>query len=141
LLELQGTTGKYGKVWDSLDFVACGERGKAFGVDFEHDGLSGQIVGHLSYVGRRHAAWPTPLGPEIDQDWDLAVANDLVEFFDSDFYGHGHRGQWGFAGAAFSCVRQVLGRNSVRLPTAWAVSDDGHDDLQMLDGYSRSQRG
>src|SRR6476469_5914643 len=80
LLELKAAARKYCEVRNAANVEPRGELREPLCVDFEHDGLSRQIARDLRNVRSGHSAGTAPLGPEINEDGNLAVANELVEF-------------------------------------------------------------
>jgi len=61
----------------------------------------------------RHTARSTPRRPEVGQNRDLALANDLVELLFVDFDGFIYCRQLRFAGTAFADIGKVPGRNAI----------------------------
>lgn len=86
MLELEPAVGEDSEIGDALDTVTGSEIGVAFGIDLEDDGAAGELAGGLGDVGRSHAAGSAPGGPEIDEDRDFALADNLIEFGGVDFY-------------------------------------------------------
>ena len=76
-----------GEVRDSADVVTGGELAVLLGVDLEDEGTSLGVGGGLLHFRGRHAAGSAPLGPEVDEDGDTGVLDDLVE--ESDVCGDG----------------------------------------------------
>jgi hypothetical protein len=113
LLVLKVAVGEDGEVWDALDVEARGKLGVAFGVNFEHDGLAGHFLRDLCHVWRSHAARTAPRSPEIDEDRNATLANDLIEFGGAGFNWFGDGWQSVFAGSASAGVGKVLGGDAV----------------------------
>ena len=56
-------------------------------IDLHHDCTPGEVSGGLCHVRRRHTARSAPRCPEVRQNRNLALANDLVELLFVDFDG------------------------------------------------------
>jgi hypothetical protein len=144
LLKLKVAAGEYGEVGNALHVVARGELGELLCIDLKDDGLAGEIARDLGDMGRRHAAGTAPGRPEIDEDGNFAVADDFVELLRCDGEGIGDGREWRLAGAAASCIGEVVRRDSIRLSAGWAISDDGHGDVlcwfRRIHSISRARR-
>ncbi len=112
-----------------MDVIARGKLRVPLCVDFEDNGLTGEIARDLGHVWRRRPAGAAPGRPKINEDGNFAVANDLVELVGAHRDGRGGRRQGCFAGAASAGVGKVPGGNSIWLGAGWAVSDDGHGEF------------
>src|SRR5882757_7184854 len=102
LLHHHFAAGHNGEVWNAADLKPRGELLVGFGVDFEYDGFAGHARGGLGDFGGGHAARSAPGGPEVDEDGDAGVLDDLVErrLVDRDWLSE--RRQIGLAGAALA---------------------------------------
>lgn len=123
LLELQIAAREDGEIRNALDVVAGGEFGELLGVDLEDDGLACEVVGDLGHMRCGHAAGAAPGCPEIDEDGDFAVADDLVELRGADGQRLGDGRQRLLAGAAAARVGEVIGGDSVGFSAGRTVSD------------------
>jgi hypothetical protein len=91
LLEVKASAREHGEVWNALHFEPGGEFRMTLGIDFQHDGLAGEVSCDLRNVGRRSPAGSAPGRPKIDEDGNLAVSNDFVEFFGAHLNGLSQR--------------------------------------------------
>jgi len=73
-------------------------------VNFEDDGLSGEVSGGARDFGRGYAAGATPVGPEIDEHGNAGILQDVVEKRGVSCDGLGDRRQRVLAGTAAACV-------------------------------------
>jgi hypothetical protein len=133
LLELKVTASEHRKVRDPLDVVAGRKFRKFLRVDLQDDRLACEVSRDLRNMWRGHAAGSTPFRPEINEHGNFAAAHNFVELRRIDLNGLSYRGQRCFAGAASSCVGKVIAGNSIRLSAGWAISDDGHGKVLLLD--------
>src|SRR5262245_23121517 len=99
--------------------------GPALRIHLKDDSLPCHFLGDLFYFGRRHAAWTTPCGPEVDQHRNASTLYDLIEGLFIDLEGRCQRWKLCFAGAAVSSVRYVLSRNAILLTARRTLAD--HD--------------
>src|SRR6185312_2899170 len=79
LLKLKIAPREDGKVRNALHVEASSERRVLLRVDLEDDGLTGEIARNLRDMRRGHAAGAAPCGPEVHEDGNFAVADDLIE--------------------------------------------------------------
>jgi hypothetical protein len=91
----------------------------------------------LGHVRRRHPARSTLRSPEIDQNRNFALANDLVKFLFVDFDRLASSRQFRLAGTALANIGKVLGGNAIWLAARGTVANDrhgsilGHDSARM----------
>ena len=85
LLELKPTSGEHREIRNAADVVLCCKSRESFRIDFQNDCTPGEVPSGLRHVRRRHPARSAPRSPEVDQNRNLALANDLVEFLFVDF--------------------------------------------------------
>ena len=126
MLEAQLSAAEDGEVGDALNVIAGGQLRVLFGIHFEDEGLAGEVAGGLGDMRSGHAAGSAPGGPEIHENRNFGVAEDLVELGGTDGEGLGDGWEGIFAGAAAACVGQVTGGDAIGLTTGWAGADDGH---------------
>jgi hypothetical protein len=93
-----------GEVGDAADVVARGKLSVLVGVNLEDNCLPGEIGGCAGDFRRGHAAWATPLGPEVDEDGHAGVLDHIVKKFDICSKGFIDRRQRILAGSAAACV-------------------------------------
>ena len=122
--------GEDGEVGDTADVVASGQLGVALGVDLEDEGLPGHVGGGAGDLGGGGAAGATPLGPEVDEDGDAGVAEDVVEEGEVDGERLAEWWEGVFAGSAAAGVGEVVGVDAVLLLAVFTGSDDGHVRLR-----------
>ena len=79
------------EVWNALDVIPRGNFGMLLGIDFEHEGPAGHCCGHSFDFRSRRSTRPTPGRPEIHQDRERGLLNDLVEEL---LIGIDRFGQW-----------------------------------------------
>jgi hypothetical protein len=132
--ELSG--GEYGKVWDAAYGEPRGELFVFIGVDLEDEGKTRHILRGARDLRGGGATRAAPISPEVDQDGNARVLNDLVEEPSIDLHGFVERWQRGFACAATARVRQVVRSDAVFLATALAYSYRRHsftpfDSIQL----------
>jgi hypothetical protein len=121
------------EVGDASDLVAGGELWVGFGIHFEHDGFAGHVSGGLGYLRGGHAAWSTPLCPEVDKDRDGRVLEDLVKEGRVDREWLGERRQLGLASSAATGSAEVFGGDTILLLALGAGANDGHGGSRFLD--------
>src|SRR5579863_5258653 len=92
LLELKLTSREHREIGNATDVVLCCQAREPFGVDFHDDCSPSKLSCSLCHVRRRHAARSAPGSPEVRQNRNLAVANDLVELLFVDFDGFSYCG-------------------------------------------------
>jgi hypothetical protein len=80
-------------------------------------------------VRRRQPARPTPGSPEVRQNRNLAVANDLVELLFVDFDRFAYCRQVRLAGTTFANIGKMLGRNAIGSTARGAISNRGHGSI------------
>src|SRR5678815_416805 len=68
-----------GKVRDSAHVVPSGEFVVLLGVDLEDEGTALRVDRGLFDLGGGHAAGTAPLGPEVHEDRNAGILDDLVE--------------------------------------------------------------
>ncbi len=100
LLELKLTSREHGEIGNAADVVSCRQARQTFRIDLHHNSTPSEVAGGLRHVRRRHPARPAPGSPEVRQNWNLAVANDLVELLLVDFDGFADCRQLRLAGTA-----------------------------------------
>ncbi len=98
------SSAKHEEIGDAADIVAGGELWMFVGVDFENDGLAGEVGGGAGDFRRSHAAGAAPVGPEIDEHGDACVLEDVVEEPGVGGDGLADRRQCVLAGASAACV-------------------------------------
>jgi len=64
---------------NAADAIAAGDVGGGFGVELGQPHSRLEFTGGARELRRHHATWPTPRGPEIDDDWNVAPAGMAVE--------------------------------------------------------------
>jgi hypothetical protein len=126
LLLYELAAGEDGEVGDAAYVVTGRELRVALGVYFEDYGLACGVGGCAGYLGRGCPAGAAPVGPEVDQDWDAGVLDDVVEEGGVGLDGLVEGREWVFAGSATAGVGEVLGVYTVLLAAAFAGCDDGH---------------
>ena len=67
------------------------------------------VGGGAGYLGRGRAAGTAPVGPEVDEDGDAGVLDDVVEEFGVGLDGLVEGREGVFAGSATAGVGEVLG--------------------------------
>ena len=92
------------EIGNAADVVAGGKILVLIRVDFEHDGLPGEVGCGACDFGRGHATWTAPFGPEIDEHGNAGVLENLVEKSGVGGDGLGNRWQRILAGSAAACV-------------------------------------
>lgn len=122
--ELSG--GEYGKVWDAAYGEPRGELLVFIGVDLEDEGETRHILCGARDLWGGGATGAAPISPEVDQDRNACVLNNLVKEHSIDLNGFIERRQRGFACAATAGVGQVVRSNAVFLATALAYSYRRH---------------
>ena len=68
---------------------------------------------------RRHTAGSAPGSPEGCENWNLALANDLVELLFVDFDGFAYWRQLSLASTAYADIGKVLGGNAIGSTRKW----------------------
>ena len=84
------------------------------------------VGGGAGYFRGGGAAGAAPVGPEVDEDGNAGVLDDVVEEFGVGLEGLVERREGVFAGSATAGVGEVLGSNAVLLAAVFAGCDDGH---------------
>jgi len=79
LLVHKASTGKNREVWDTSNVIASRQLGMRLRIDFENNGLAGQVCGGACHFWGGHTARAAPCCPKIDQDRHTCVLNDIVE--------------------------------------------------------------
>jgi hypothetical protein len=133
LLELKLTSRKHGEIRNAANVVLCCQTRKLFRVDLHHDCAPSEVSGGLCHEGRRRAAWSAPGCPEVRQNRNLALANDLVELLFVDFDRFADWWQVRFAGTAFADSGKVLGENAIGPTAGGAISNQRHGSILGLD--------
>src|SRR5215831_12634910 len=101
LLELKLAPREHREIGNTADVVLCCQTREPFRVDLHHNCTPGEVSGGLRHVRRRHTARSAPGCPEIRQNRNVTVANDLVELLFVDFDGFVYCRQLRFAVTAF----------------------------------------
>lgn len=127
-----------GEVGDATDVVAGGELRVLLGVDLEDEGAAGGVGGGLLDLGGGHAAGAAPVGPEVDEDGDAGVLDDLVEERGVGGDGLVDGRERVFAVAASAGVGEVVGRDTVLLSAVRTGGDEGHAWLLLIRGHFSS---
>src|SRR5580704_19421046 len=122
--ELSG--GKDGEVWDAAYRESRGELLVLIGVDFHHNGLTRHVLCGARDFWRSCATRTAPVSPEINQDRNARVLDDLVEQCRVDLDGFIEWRQRRFACTATAGVRQVSGGGAIFLATGFAGSNHRH---------------
>jgi len=92
------------KIRNAAHVITGGELRVFIGVNFEDDGLSGEISGGTGHFGRSHAAGTTPVRPEINQNGDAGVLEDVIEELGISSERLADGGQRVLAGATAACI-------------------------------------
>ena len=91
MLELKVTATEYGEVWNSSDVVSRRKFREPFRVDLKHYGSAREVMRDLCNMRCCRPAGAAPGRPEIDENRNLAVANNFVEFLGAHLNGLGRR--------------------------------------------------
>jgi len=78
---------------------------------------------------RRHLARSAPGSPEVRQNGNLALANDLVELLFVDFDRFADCRQLRFAATAFANIGKVLCGNAIEPTASGAISNQRHGSI------------
>ena len=87
LLELKPASREDREIRDAADVVPGCKRRETFRVHLHHDCTSGEVPRNLRHMRSRRPAWSAPGSPEVGQNRNPALANNLVEFLFVDFKG------------------------------------------------------
>jgi hypothetical protein len=128
--------GEHGEIGNAADVVLCRQTREPFRIDLHHNCTTSKVAGGLRHVRRRHPARPAPGSPEVRQNGNLAVANDLVELLFVDFDRFADCRQLRLAGTAFANIGKVLGGNTIGPTARGAISNQRHGPI--LGRFSRS---
>ena len=129
LLKLKLTSRKHREIRNAADVVPGCKPRVTLRVDLQYDCAPGHISCGLCHVRCCHPAWSAPGGPEVRQDRNLALANDLVELLFVDFQRFANCGQLRPAGTAFSEIGKVSGRDAVGPTARRAISNQRHGSI------------
>ena len=132
LLELKLTSREHCEIGDATDVVLCCQTREPFRVDLHHNRTPGKLSGGLCHVRRRHTARSAPGSPEVRQNRNLALANDLVELLFVDFDGLAYCRQLRFAGTAFPNIGKVSSGNAVGSTARGAISNQRHSPILVI---------
>ena len=86
LLLHQTAFGKDGKVRNSPHLVAGRQLRIALRVNLQHNGSSRHFPGGPLNFGGCYATRAAPGGPEVDQNRNASLANDLIELLNTDLH-------------------------------------------------------
>lgn len=101
----------------------------SFCIDFQHDGTTRHLRRGTLNFGRSHSAWTAPGGPEVDQDGNTALGDDLVKGCWIDVHRFGDRGYRGFALPATSVIGEMSRGNPVVLAARCTLAN--HPDKSI----------
>jgi hypothetical protein len=136
--ELSG--GEDGKVRDAAYGEPSGELLVLIGVDLEDEGATHHVLCGARDLWGGGATRSAPISPEVDQDGNARVLDNLVKERSIDLHGFVERWQRGFACAATARVRQMVRSDAVFLATVLAYSYRRHlltpIDWIHLEGFS-----
>ena len=79
LLPDELSSGEDRKVWNPTYRVACGELLIPVGIDLKNDGLTGHVRRRARDLRGGGAARTAPVSPEINQDRNTRVLDDVIE--------------------------------------------------------------
>jgi hypothetical protein len=114
------------EIWDPAHVISCGKMLILVRVDLQDNRPSSHLLGRASHLWSGGAAWPTPVGPEVDENRNPRTLNDLIKKGSVDGQWLVQRRQRTLAGTTTSSVCQVVGGESVLLAAALAGSDRRH---------------
>jgi hypothetical protein len=117
---------EHSEVWDAAYGETCGEFRVLIGVDLEDEGATRHVLCGACDLWGGGATRAAPVSPEIDQNGNSRVLDDLVEELSVDLYGFVERRQRKFARTATASVRQVVCSDAISLATALAGSYRRH---------------
>src|SRR5215472_866666 len=138
LLELKLTSREHCEIGNAADVVLCCQTREPFSIDLHHNCTPREFAGGLGHLRGGHTARSAPGCPEVRQDRNLALANDLVELLLVDFDGFGYCRQLHPAGTAFADIGKVLGGNAIGSTARGAISNQRHGPILK---FSRSSEG
>ena len=128
-MELKLTSREHCEIGNATDVVLCCQTREPFRVDLHHNRTPGKLSGGLSHMRRRHTARSAPGSPEVRQNRNLALANDLVELLFVDFDGFADCRQLRLAGTAFANIGKVPGGNAIGSTARGAISNQRHGPI------------
>jgi hypothetical protein len=126
LLPDELSCGENGEIWYPTYRKSCRELLIPISVDLNDDGLPRHVLCRASHFWGSGAARTAPISPEIDQDGDARVLDDLVEQRRIHLQRFVQRRQGRFACTATASIRQVGRRDAVLLATGFAGSYHRH---------------
>jgi hypothetical protein len=129
LLELELTSREHCEIGNAADAVLCCQAREPFSIDLHHNCTPGEVSGGLCHVRCRHTARSAPGSPEVRQNRNLALANDLVELLFIDFDGFAYCLQLRFAGSAFANIGKVFGGDAIGSTARRAISNQRHKTI------------
>ena len=101
------------EIGDGLDAELGGEGGFGFGVDLEDDGMARHLLGEEFEFRSGHLAGSAPGCPEIDEDGDGGLLDDLGEGVGVDGEGFREGGEESFTVAAAAAMGEMGGGDAV----------------------------
>jgi hypothetical protein len=126
LLMNQPSSRENSEVWNPANMETFRGRWIGVGIHLDDHCLSRHVSCRLRHLRRRRAAWPTPRGPEIDQNWNPSRSNDLVETRSVYLKGFVQWRKRSFAGAAAARISQMFRRYAIPARTLFACSNHWH---------------
>jgi hypothetical protein len=79
LLKNWSSAFEHNKIGNALDLITGRQLRVGFRVDLQDDGFASHVSGSPRNLWSRGPAWPTPTGPEVDQDGYRGVLDNVVE--------------------------------------------------------------
>src|SRR5713101_1635945 len=132
---------KNGEVGDSAHIETGGQLRITLGVHLEHDCPSCHVRRCSGNLGCSHTARAAPGCPEIDENRNASLGNNLVEQLSIYFQRFGGGRQGCLTRSAASCIRKMLGGDAVLPAALLAGSNDRHQHLHRRRDSSHIQIG
>jgi len=117
---------KDSEVGDTAHIEPCGELLVFVGINFQHEGVSRHILRRARNLWSGSATRPTPLRPEVNENGDARVFDNLVEKHSVYLQRLVERWQRSFTRSATACVGKVICSNTILLATLFAASNCRH---------------
>jgi hypothetical protein len=97
-----------------------------FSVDLQHDRLASHIRGSARNFWSRGSARATPTGPEVNEDGDGGVLDNIVKGSGVDSERLGERRKLGLASSTFAACSQVFCGDAIFLLAVGTGANDRH---------------